>query len=153
MLKLVFFLLNLAPLLCNLFLPHLPFLVHPFCPLLGCLSGLAAILRLGENAIGLEGMIFFELLIEQCFLFKFLTLLRLVIVMQASECLLCVLFGGGLASLCGDTLRVEGALPQFDVIFERFQTLQILALGLGMFVKTVAELIFVIVVQILAFDQ
>ncbi len=114
--KFIFLLLNLLPLLSYLLLPHLPLLIHPLSPLFGRLPVLAGVLGLSEDSIRLKGMILFELLIHHCFLFEFLPLLRLMIVMQACECLLRILSGWGLP-LRGDSLWVECALSQFNVIF------------------------------------
>jgi hypothetical protein len=75
------------------------------------------------------------LLILQCLLTKLLTLLGLMILVKPSESSIYLVTGGwGPTSARSYPLWVEGALPQFNMILEGLQTLQVFAFRLRMLI-------------------
>ena len=134
LLHFVLLLINLSALFLDFLFALLPFLVHSFASLFGVFPGLTSIFLLCDP-IRLKRMIFFELLILQCLLTKLLTLLGLMILVKPSESSIYLVTGGwGPTSARSYPLWVEGALPQFNMILEGLQTLQVFAFRLRMLI-------------------
>ena len=105
------------------------------------------IFTLGECPIRMERVVFFELLVEQVFLPDLLSLLDFMILVQTLECCIFIIgFDIGRRCSLGDAFWMKGALTQFHVIFQGLQTFKVPALGFCVLVKSLAQLILVLIV-------
>jgi hypothetical protein len=108
------------------------------------------------DTIRVKRMIFLELLIEQVFLSNFLALLQFMIRMKSFEGFLRVitaLIEFLWRSTLSYSLWVKGAFSKLYVILQSLQALKVPTLSLSMLVESLAQLILVLVIQILSFDQ